>query len=89
MADRKLAIGAGTSPTLEGDGADLTLKFRAHRRKKTGTYDFYDVELKLERWFIQRLARQIAAMHVRDRKRLKGELERIDLEIDAIKQPDT
>lgn len=74
---------------IEGCGDELTLKARTHRVNKVGNYELYDLELSVDRYVIQYLARQIATMHERDRQRLANELARIQREVDAIKQPDT
>lgn len=88
MSERKLALVTASRITLEGDGDDLKLKVRAHRKKKTGDYEFYSIELAIGRWTVQQLARQIATMHERDRARLAKEAARIEREIEAIKQPE-
>lgn len=79
----------GSSPVLTGDYEDLTWTINAHRQKRSGEYEYFELRLKCCRWSIQRIARQIATMHERDRERLRQELRRIELEAEAIKQPDS
>jgi hypothetical protein len=62
---------------------------RAHRKKTTGDYEFFEIDLAVGRWSVQQLARQIASMHVRDRERLAREMARIEREVAAIKEPET
>ena len=76
------------SPEIGGTGSDLTLKLEGHRVNKAGNIEEYKIEAGIGRHHIQRLARQIATMHERDRKRLERELKRIELEQQAITQPD-
>lgn len=49
MSDRKLALITGSRITLDGDGDDLKLTIRAHRKKKTGAYECYSIELAIGR----------------------------------------
>lgn len=84
---RKLQLVTGSRIVIEGEGNDLHMKLNAHRRKKTGDYEFFEITLDVGRWSIQQLARQIASMHERDRARLAKETARIEHEIAAIKQP--
>jgi hypothetical protein len=74
---------------IEGYGNELTFTTRGHRRNKLGNREEYELKLKVPRWTLQRLARQIATMHERDRARLSRELRRIEMECEAIKQPET
>lgn len=89
MTERKLSLITGSRILLEGDGDDLRLKVNAHRKKKTGDHEFFEIELKVGRWTVQQFARQIATMHERDRVRLARETARIEREIAAIKEPET
>lgn len=88
MNHKKLKLTIGSSPKLEGTGGDLTLKFRGHRKNKLGNYEWYDIEIEVSRWIVQRLLRQVATMHERDRVRLANDTARIAHEIDAVKQPE-
>lgn len=86
---RKIVLIAGGNIEVAGEGDGVRLKLSAHRKKKNGDYEFFEMDIELGRWVVQRLARQIATMHVRDRERLTRETARIEKEIDAIKQPET
>jgi hypothetical protein len=86
---RKLSLVTGSRIVLEGEGDDLHIKLRAHRKKRTGDYEFFEIDLSVGRWLVQQLGRQIATMHARDRERLAREAARIDREIQAIQQPET
>lgn len=85
---KKLALICGTNIDIVGEGSELKVTLTAHRKKKSGSYDFYAIELDVDRYAVKRLAQQIATMHVRDRKRLENELARIEREVEAIKQPE-
>ncbi len=76
------------TPEISGAGNDLTLKLEGHRVNKAGNIEEYKLEAKMGRHHIQRLARQIASMHARDRQRLDRELRRIEIEQQAITQPE-
>jgi hypothetical protein len=86
---RKVKLVCSTNIDMRGDGDQVQLAFSAHRKKASGGYEFFEIELDVGRYVIQRLARQIATMHERDRARLAREMARIEKEIDAIKQPET
>lgn len=88
MSDKKLQLTTGRRMEIEGCGDDLVLSVRGYRINKLKKYEQYDIELKVNRWTIQQLARQIATMHERDRQRLARETARIQKEIDAIQQPE-
>jgi hypothetical protein len=86
---KKLCLECGDIE-IEGCGSiSLTLKARAHRFNKIGRVERYDLQLSVGRYVIQRLARQIATMHERDRARLAREMQRIEAEVAAITQPNT
>lgn len=78
-----------SAPEITGSGNDLALKLEGHRMNKAGNVEMYEIEAPLPRRHIQTLARQIATMHARDRQRLERELRRIELEQQAITQPET
>lgn len=86
---RKLQLVSGSRISIEGEGDDLHVKLDAHRRMKTGDYEFFSIDLSIGRWTVQQLARQIATMHERDRARLAKETARIYREIAAIEEPET
>jgi hypothetical protein len=88
MSDIKLRMSAYGSVELTGEGDDIKLRFSASRKTRTGQYVGYDVQLELGRFQIQKLLRQVATMHRRDRRRLERELSRIDSERNAIDQPE-
>lgn len=77
------------APRIEGCGNQLTMRIEGHRTNKAGNIEEYKIEAKLSRHHIQRLAREIATMHQRDRQRLQRELNRIELEQQAITQPES
>lgn len=77
-----------SAPEITGTGNDLALKLEGHRINKAGNFEQYEIEAPMGRHCIQSLARQIATMHARDRQRLERELRRIELEQQAITQPE-
>lgn len=83
---RKLKLIIG-DVEITGCGEQLALRTGGYRKKKTGAYEYFDLDLVLDRWIVNRLMDQIAAMHERDRERLRTEARRIDLEIAAV-QPE-
>lgn len=89
MSERKLRLSVARTEELEGCGEEVTLKLRCNRKKKSGDYEFYSLELVMQRYTVHRIARAIATMHVRDRERLALELDRIESEVQAIKQPES
>ena len=86
---RKVKLVCSSNIDIRGEGAEVQIDLKAHRKKANGSYEFFEIELDVGRYVIQRLARQIATMHERDRARLSRELGRIEKEIEAIKQPET
>ncbi len=77
-----------STPEITGSGNDLTISLEGHRINKAGNIENYKIQSKIGRFHIQRLARQIATMHERDRERLARELRRIEFEVQAIQQPE-
>lgn len=70
---------------IEGCGSELTLKMRAFRTTKAGTPERYELELKACRYSVKQLLEGLRNMHVRDRERIQGELNRIEREVNALK----
>lgn len=85
---RKVALIAHGNIEVQGEGDSIKLALTAHRKKKSGAYEFFEIDLDVGRWTVKRLMKQIATMHVRDRERLQKERQRIDTEVEAIKQPE-
>lgn len=69
---------------LEGCGDELTFRVSAHRKMRSGDYDFYELQLKACRYSVTSLLQQLRAMHVRDRERLAREESRIKGEVRAL-----
>ncbi len=76
-----------STPEITGSGNDLTISLEGHRINNAGNIENYKIQAKMSRFHIQRLARQIATMHERDRERLARELQLIEVEVAAITQP--
>jgi hypothetical protein len=59
---RKLQLVTDSRIEIEGEGDDLRMKVRAHRKRRAGDYEFFSIDLSVGRWTVQQLARQIAAI---------------------------
>lgn len=75
------------SPTLEGAGETLTLKFVTYRPTKGANGWRGDLELNLDRHMVRKLAEQIREMQTRDRERLARENARLYREIEPLTRP--
>jgi hypothetical protein len=80
----KLQLGDVYLDAIEGCGSELTLKLRAYRKTKAGTPERYELELKACRYSVKQLLDGLKQMHVRDRERIQGELNRIAREQNAL-----
>jgi hypothetical protein len=80
----KLQLAEVYLEAIEGCGSELTLKLRAYRKTKAGTPERYELELKACRYSVKQLLDGLKQMHVRDRERIQGELNRIAREQNAL-----
>lgn len=80
----RLRLGDVHLEAIEGCGSELTLKLRAFRTTKAGTPERYELELKACRYSVKQLLDGLKQMHVRDRERIQGELNRIAREQNAL-----
>ena len=87
MTTRKLKLSAG-APTITGAGDRVALSLSGNRLNKAGNLERYVIQFDMGIWHILQLARQIATMHVRDRRRLEIEMRRIEVEKKAIHEPE-
>lgn len=85
---RTLRLQSWANVDLRGEGGSVTLIALGERVTRGGKLEQYEIEIQIGRGHVQRIARQIANMHERDRKRLAQETRRIELEVAAITQPE-
>lgn len=69
---------------MDGCGESLTITFKADRTTKAGTHEIHEIKLKMCRWTVGELLKQLKAMHARDRERINRELTRISNEQNAL-----
>lgn len=84
---RKLHLHASLN-RVEGCGDEVTFVVGGHRATKTGGDEFYELHLKVCRWGVKQVLRQLHAMHGRDRARITAELKRIDQEVATLASGD-
>lgn len=83
MSTQQLKL-VGHFTELTGDGNELKLLIKGHRRTRTGEFKCYEIMIDLHRFNVRRFLEQTKLMHVRDRDRISGELHRIENEIKAV-----
>jgi hypothetical protein len=69
---------------IDGTGSELTFKFRAQRKTKAGTLEYYHLEVGACRGSVKLLLNALREMHVRDKERINRELARISSEQRAL-----
>lgn len=73
--------------SIEGSGDKLVVVLQAERTTAAGTPERYELRLGICRFGVRDFLNQLAAMHVRDRKRINEELARIAAECQVLKVP--
>ena len=77
------------SPAITGEGGELVVKLEAYRERngKRGDWSWRgNVELKVDRYFVLQLMRQVDEMQKRDRDRLAREHSRLDHEVEPVQR---
>lgn len=77
---KRLTLDCFNLKALEGSGDKLVVVLEADRTTKAGTPERYELRLEICRWGVHEFLDHVKKMHVRDRERIKAELERIEAE---------
>lgn len=80
----KLRLRSAIFDGVNGEGNDLSFVFRASRRTKAGTDEFYNITVEGCRGTVRRILEELRKMHERDRERLKREQDRIAIEANVL-----